>query len=721
MRNKFIVIILFIFCIDSVVSQIVYESGSPLGFNPDNKNIDWYDPGFSQDDIEQVRYEAKTGKGLLRFAVSAELDFNPGNSGLITELKGDFNIWHLCITSEGAASLGVIFSRFELAEGEKIFIYDPGMINVLGPFTGKNNKKCGILPVVPLEGSYLIIEYIFRKEGGGHIELGKISHDVLGIFGKLGGKDVDFGSSGPCNIDINCDEGSDWSDEKRAVVKLLISNTYLGTGTLVNNTGNDNIPYILTAYHVVGDLLGANQTIAIFNYESPWCDGPDGRVSKSIAGADLVASNEDIDFTLLELSVFPPILYKPYMAGWDVTGDIIAKQTCIHHPSGDVKKISVDLDKPIISTFESNYENGFWLILQWDIGTTEGGSSGSPLFNDNHKIIGTLTGGEARCGNSVNDYYARLDISFNISSSSLYSLKPWLDNINMGKNIMRGRDPYEINFQSSDTLFNEASGEYYLTTYDAGGSGLSTGFNSDSLIAYAEKFYVDSEKEVTDVFFFLGSSNFVSVDDSVSIFILDDNFGPGNIIASEKIYIKETTDNYLLRADFSNPVSVNGTFYVAYRNWYKEKANEELRQFAVYNGPASLSGNDFAWFRDQNGWYPFSQHPFIPGDNTLNIKAVVIDNSAIVSVDKKYFEPYNMLLYPNPVSDYLNIESVDNDILIQSATLFDMSGKIINNYSSINRSRVTIGDLNNLKPGIYFIELIVSGQSQVYKIIRGEL
>lgn len=704
----------------NVKSQIVHEKGKPVGIDNSKASFTWVDPGFSKSEIESVRDDAIEGNGLLRFAVSAELNINPGNAGQITVLNDEYNLWHVKITSQGAASLGVIFSIFKLEEGEKVFIYDPGMMNVLGPYTKRNNKESGILPVIPLEGSHLIVEYIFKREQGGSLELGQISHDALGIFGSLSEKDVDFGTSGPCNVDINCDEGDAWGDEKRAVVKLLINNTYLGTGTLVDNTSRDNIPYILTAQHVVGDLSEAEGTIAIFNYESPWCDGPDGRVSNSIAGADLIATNEAIDFTLLELSEFPPILYKPYMAGWNITGDTPPFQTCIHHPSGDVKKISVDYDEPVIATYESLYENGFWLILQWDIGTTEGGSSGSPLFDNEHKIIGTLTGGEARCGNSVNDYYARLDISFNMSQSSLYSLKPWLDNNNIGTAILSGRDPYKSNLDVSDTLFNGSEGEFFITEYDGGSGGLSTGFNSDSLTAYAEKFYLASQKEITDVFLFVASSNYVSADDSVSILILEDDNGPGNPIARERVRIKESKDDFMLRVDFGDPVPVSGTFYIAYQNWYRESAASELRQFAVYHGSAPLPGSDFAWFRDQDGWHPFSQHPFSPGENTLFIKAVVVDSSNIVSIDKHYYNKPDILVYPNPADNYLIIESDSPETIIQSASISDLSGRILISYKKINSNIFTIDKLQNLKPGIYFIEIIASGQSQVYRFVKGD-
>ena len=45
----------------------------------------------------------------------------------------------------------------------------------------------------------------------------------------------------------------------------------------------------------------------------------------------------------------------------------------------------------------------FVQVADWDIGTTESGSSGAALFDFNSKIIGHLSGGDAACGNDLYD------------------------------------------------------------------------------------------------------------------------------------------------------------------------------------------------------------------------------------------------------------------------------------------------------------------------------
>ena len=62
-----------------------------------------------------------------------------------------------------------------------------------------------------------------------------------------------------------------------------------------------------------------------------------------MSGSELLATASNIDFALVELSVVPPQNYEPIYAGWDRSlPDLVKNVTCIHHPSGDVKKISID-------------------------------------------------------------------------------------------------------------------------------------------------------------------------------------------------------------------------------------------------------------------------------------------------------------------------------------------------------------------------------------------
>ena len=106
--------------------------------------------------------------------------------------------------------------------------------------------------------------------------------------------------------------------------------------------GDTTVRLILAKYKYrfcsITDNNDAAKSIFVFGYESPWCDGPDGRVTHSISGSLLKATNINIDFSLVELTSFPPVTYKPYFAGWDVTGAIPNKYSCYSSSDGRCEK-----------------------------------------------------------------------------------------------------------------------------------------------------------------------------------------------------------------------------------------------------------------------------------------------------------------------------------------------------------------------------------------------
>ena len=262
-----------------------------------------------------------------------------------------------------------------------------------------------------------------------------------------------FQSSGNCNININCEEGKNWQDVKRAVAMVTtVNNTRFCTATLINNVRQDTTPFILGAAH-----CGLrNNSIFIFGYESALCSpNTDGLLSNSISGSTrkAVAVNFGSDFELRELSSSPPASYNVYYAGWNNQNTPSTKSVGIHHPTGDVKKISVDKN---ILTNSGYYSTGVthWQVSNWELGTTESGSSGSSLFDANQRIIGQLHGGDASCSNRLQDYYGKFSYSWNTSTDTLRQLKHWLDPDNTGAIVLDGLDPNPAPFNADLALLD---------------------------------------------------------------------------------------------------------------------------------------------------------------------------------------------------------------------------------------------------------------------------
>jgi len=127
----------------------------------------------------------------------------------------------------------------------------------------------------------------------------------------------------------------------------------------------------------------------------------------------------------------------PAGAGWGNQRDAVAvvfvgniascSGASIHHPSGDVKKISTYATTPLRVDNSPNVPGSLHWRVTWATGVTEGGSSGSPLFDQSNRIIGDLSGGPSACGAEVlEDYYGRFDDSWTGGGTAPTRLVDWL-------------------------------------------------------------------------------------------------------------------------------------------------------------------------------------------------------------------------------------------------------------------------------------------------------
>ena len=383
-----------------------------------------------------------------RFAKVLKVNLSLDNSGLWQEIKGKGRIWRLGIKSVGAYSLNLIFQKYDLPPGARLFLYNPDHSMVLGAFTEENNKPWGSLAIAPVRGDEIIIEYFEpgKTAHKAHLVIGSVGYAYRDILGLM---DDRFGLSQPCNKDINCSDGAEWQYEKHAVCRIIFTklngNSYLCSGSLINNAKNNEIPYFLSANHCLPTSYEAQTAVYYFNYESPACNGGDGDISQTLSGSTIQATTTNLDFSLVKMSDTIPETYKPYFAGWNASPQAPEKVVSIHHPQGDVKKIAIYIHPPVTGNFmyEFDYDDStHWYIDNWTYGITEGGSSGSPLFDQNHLIVGDLTGGSvvANC-TSADAFYEKFSHSFADYSDKREQLRYWLDPDTTGIISLNGFGP----------------------------------------------------------------------------------------------------------------------------------------------------------------------------------------------------------------------------------------------------------------------------------------
>lgn len=359
-----------------------------------------------------------------RFGVNMDVDLTLADGEWQTAENGD-RIWLMGISSPGALSLNFNFSKFKMPVGAKLFVYDADRTHFIGSFTHQNMQDHGGLAMSLIQSDHIIIEYFQPGNVTGEpaLEIDRVTHGYRSILHRF--DEVQrgpFGNSGSCNINVACPESIGWEDQIRSVALIIVNGNAHCTGSLVNNTANDGTPYFLTANHCISGNL--SQWVFYFNHQAPACSGNTGPTNQSVSGALLRASNSGSDVALLELLSDPPESYNVFFNGWDRTGDTPTQATCIHHPAGDIKKITHEHDAPYQAV---NAGAATWHIDQWEEGTTEGGSSGSPLYDQNGRVIGQLYGGSASCSNTGGlDYYGRFDVSWD-GSSATNRLRDWLD------------------------------------------------------------------------------------------------------------------------------------------------------------------------------------------------------------------------------------------------------------------------------------------------------
>ncbi len=446
MRNR--LAILALLTAFTAQSQIT-EGGIPPSFSPENQLVLAGKP-FSPIVIPSVDKDALMAEdsrtpGQTRFAAPVAVDISMENAGVWATLSNGQRLWQCAIQSPGGLGLTLLFDEFSLPVGAKFYAYSPDHQHLLGAYTDKSCLPSGkfLIGILPGETAYLecIVPAAVVGDTKVHIYRADVSYDKHGMTGA----EFNFGQSLPCNVNVNCPTGSNWQVEKKGVARILMvfqTGEAWCSGTLVANTAGTYEPYFLTAQHC--QLLLPNPEFSLwrfdFDFEGVGCTNPAmAPLPKSVLGSERIAFRAETDFMLLKISAIPPN-YNVYFNGWDrdnTTTALAPNTTMIHHPFGDIKKITVDTQAATIFASTLNWggiygtspANSHWRTIP-DIGIQQPGSSGSPLFDANKRIRGQLHGGSVSPVNEcvmTGVYYGRFNQSWDQGTTTDKRLKEWLD------------------------------------------------------------------------------------------------------------------------------------------------------------------------------------------------------------------------------------------------------------------------------------------------------
>ena len=454
-KNIYRYVIIACFAIFSLNTNAqISQGGQPYSFS-----LKLEQPNYlNSDPSEMYDIDSTASKdcNAVEFARFLPLNSQLGDDNwMITSLENGDHIYRMGIQSEGALAIGAYFKDFFLPKGSRLYIYSPDHQQIKGGFSDLNNSKQGFFAAEYVLGDQLVIEYYEPSEvvGQGKFTLFEVLHAYKNVAEVDESKD--YGDSGDCEINVNCPEGDGKKNQRDAVLRLLIKNGGSGvwcTGSLVNNTSEDRTPYVLTADHCGKFASDEDMQLWLFyfHYQTWGCGNPDLEPDrKSLRGCEEIASSSNTgelgsDFFMVKLIQDIPETYNPYFLGWNREGSVSQFGYGIHHPQGDVKKISTYSDALQSASYSDGINNGYWEVIWSETvtghGVTEGGSSGSPIFDEEGYLIGTLTGGQASCNNQdAPDYYGKFSIHWKDNGTEVdEQLMPWLDPLQSGAMKMSG-------------------------------------------------------------------------------------------------------------------------------------------------------------------------------------------------------------------------------------------------------------------------------------------
>ncbi|MDR2148241.1 MAG: PKD domain-containing protein [Tannerella sp.] len=464
-----------------------------------------------QFDVAQLREEDRVSEQNhlpLRTSVIIPVDLDVRNSGEWSTLPNGQQVWTLTIEAPDAIATSLYYDDFFIPEGGKLFIYNEDHSHVIGAYTHRTNPNTeGTFATEFVAGDKITLEYNAPAPpatSGDREFVARPALPRLKISGigygynylkirkvkKPGEVETRIGESESCEVNINCPEGADWQDEKKGVARSLTpigGYVFLCSGTLVNNTRQDLTPFFLTASHCFYDgattLNSAewNQILYYFHDESPTCETAMPLNIKTVVGAQMLVEvrlNGGSDGVLLKLNMATvPLDWDLYFNGWDRSNTGATGGVGIHHPAGDVKKISTFSSTATSATANMNTGEVGDAWAHWRVyfdetvsgwGQTEGGSSGSPLFNQNGLVVGTLTGGNASCNNLTGySIYGKLWYHWDHPNQATASgvdltkmMKDYLDPDNTGVTTLNGT--YTANNEATADFTASATNIYIL-------------------------------------------------------------------------------------------------------------------------------------------------------------------------------------------------------------------------------------------------------------------
>lgn len=668
-------------------------------------------------DLEALHLEdiQRDKQGLLyRIGVASTVNITPTNSGIWSTLPNGDRKWQLVVKSSGAEALSFLFETFKLYGASTLVITDLNGKLVHNPLTSDDVESHFRQHAALCFGDELLLTLIEPK----YTQSSELFLDrVMYNYRATGNPNFQkINESDPCEVNVNCSPvGDSWQDEKKGVARIYVVEGNSGgycTGSLINNTSQDCKPYFLTALHCGVSASAANMTQwkFYFKYEAPSCTNPSTAGTLDdyfITGCLRIADSGDnggdsgSDFLLVKLgsstneatiiSNLKSANFSAYWNGWNANTAATTGGVGIHHPAGDIKKISTFSGSTISAGWNGNGLSSHWR-QSWTSnsnghGVTEGGSSGSPLFNNSQGyIIGTLTGGSSFCNSpSSPDFYGKMSYHWTSNgTANNLRLKPWLDPTNSGVLTLAG-SANPCSSSSGPCTASSAMCDEYINKVE-----LNTINNTSACSVGGYGNYLSTSTNLI-------KGNVYSI--TVTPDILSQT---GNAYTDDEIAVWIDYNN---DSDFSDAGEQVG--YVLVGTGWSNVFTFTVPTSAV---SAAVRMRVRISYSTDGAIVPCGQSTYGEvEDYTVNITTSVAsllenDLSAIT-------------IYPNPSSDILNIDLSSASEEIQSIFLVDITGKLIQTID-VHENALLKLNLSSFASGLYYIKISSATNTVVRQVVK---
>lgn len=305
---------------------------------------------------------------------------------------------------------------------------------------------------------------------------------------KLKARQAAASGNAACVTNYRCEITAANTPPGAATMALTIGNMYQCSGSLINDVPGDNTPYVLTARHCETGHLGGGNPGAASTVTVYWdATTPCGPALGSIydpgipiqTGAQTIVEQQDA--WLIELDV-NPVVSDAQFAGFDASGGAVQGGYTIHHAEGYDKQFAEWYGQAFAAQASGvdgvTYVSNFWETVN-QLGNVGPGASGSGLFDQNNRLVGSLTGGPATTDpsgygacpispptapngtNGVADFTAFASVwnstADSTSSTGAATLRSFLDPANSGTLVVSSRPAASINFSASSSSLQTGS------------------------------------------------------------------------------------------------------------------------------------------------------------------------------------------------------------------------------------------------------------------------